>query len=154
MNFCCTLVIKSEKRLLVFTFKLTVFFILKKMRFLFQMCPACGHLAYFWENWKLRTVENPVLSTVLVFRVTRLVGSAHKFAVQIARLCSPSAREFKSLCTNSGQNKKAQTIKRLSVLFGPSDETCGLCPQFASQNPDCVRLRRGSSSLCAQIKAK
>jgi hypothetical protein len=36
------------------------------------MCPACGHLAYFWENWKLRTAENPVLSTVLVVRVTRL----------------------------------------------------------------------------------
>ena len=64
-----------------------------------------------------------MVSTVLVVRVTRLVGSAHKFAMQIARLCSPSAREFKSLCTNSEQNKKAQTIKRLSVLFGPSDET-------------------------------
>ena len=36
----------------------------KIFRFLSYMCPACGHLAYFWENWKSRTVENPMVSTV------------------------------------------------------------------------------------------
>ena len=72
---------------------------------------------------KVKTAETQWYQRFSMVRVTRLVGSAHKFAMQIARLCSPSAREFKSLCTNSEQNKKAQTIKRLSALFGPSDET-------------------------------
>jgi hypothetical protein len=52
------------------------------------------------------------------------------------------------ILTFSTQAKQKKIEQRMLLyLFGPSGETCGLCPQFASQIPDFVRLRRGSSNL-------
>ena len=48
-------------------------------------------------------------------------------------------------------DKKIKSSQKTTLYFGPSGETCELCPQFATQNPDYVRLRRGSSSLACNL---
>ena len=51
-------------------------------------------------------------------------------------------------------NKNNETTNSDFVILVQRMGLDGLCPSFASRNPDCVRLRRGGSSPFYSIETK